>query len=81
MIEVRKLDIVVANGMNSETRIIDIKAVTMKLSEKIRRYQDLALELKWVWSKGYLYRGWSVRDLVQNSGLDGPDWSRHKNTH
>ena len=50
MIEVRKLDIVVANGMNSETRIIDIKAVTMKLSEKIRRYQDLALELKWVWS-------------------------------
>ena len=54
VIEARRPDIVVVDKVNSETMIIDIAVpgdfrVKMKESEKIEKYQDLALELTRVW--------------------------------
>ena len=54
IIEARRPDIVVVNKMDSETLIIDIAVpcdyrVKEKESEKIEKYQDLALELTRMW--------------------------------
>ena len=88
VIEARRPDIVVVDKVNSQTMIIDIAVpgdfrVKTKESEKVEKYQDLALELTRVWKTstkvipiviGVL---WAKYRIIERMALLGVDVKRY----